>query len=322
MKPGNVTGNVETRSIQKQIKTAQRVKKTGAGDFCAVFASSAVYQQGKCRHFSIYQILDRTFQNASDKAVAAGMEVTETDLQIFLPMEAEEDTLRRLVRLLDTLCVAAQIPLGQINAQVCSGVSEILLQITMGGVCHSSFAVAGRPEEQDLIVAGFCGAEGSMLLAYEQEEKLLTRYPVRMVQAAQNLSEYLGWIPEAATAVLSNHCFGMTAGEGGIFKALWDLAEKAGVGLSVNLKALPVKQETIEVCNFLDINPYELLSGGTMVMLTNDGAAVVDTLEERGVTAVVVGHTMPGHDRLIINEEERRFLEPGKTDEIYRALAE
>lgn len=321
MKPGNVTGNVETRSIHKQIKTAKRVKKTGAGDFCAVFASSCVYQQGKCRHFSVYDILDRTLQTAVDQAAVAGMEMKETDLQLLLPMETPEDTLRRLVRRMDENCAKAGLPLGQVNARVCPGVSEVLLQITIGGVCRSSFAVAGRPEEQDLIVAGLCGAEGSMFLAYEKEEQLRTRYPVRMIQAAQKLSEELNWIPEAATAVLSNHCLGLTAGEGGIFKALWNLAEETGVGLSVNLKALPVRQETIEICNFLDVNPYELLSGGTLVMLSKDGPAIVETLGEKGIAAAVVGHTMQGHDRIIVNEEETRYLEPGRADELYRAFA-
>lgn len=320
MKPGNVTGNVETRSIHKQIKKAKRVEKTGAGDFCAVFASSSVYQQGKCQAFSVYEILDRTLQTAIDQAAVAGMEIKETDLQLLLPPETPEDTLRRLVRRLDEYCGAAGIPLGRVHAEVCSGVNEILIQVTIGGVCRSSFAVADNPVEQDVIVAGFCGGEGSMLLAYEKEEQLQTRYPVRMIQAAQKLKEKLNWIPEAATAVLSNPCLGLVAGEGGIFKALWNLAEKAGVGLSINLKALPVRQETIEICNFLDVNPYELLSGGTLVMLSQDGSAVVETLQERGVTAAVVGHTMQGHDRIIVNEEETRYLEPGKPDELYRVL--
>ena len=55
-------------------------------------------------------------------------------------------------------------------------------------------------------------------------------------------------------------------------------------------------------------------------MLSQDGTAVVETLQERGITAAVVGHTMQGHDRIIVNEEETRYLEPGKPDELYRVF--
>ena len=56
-------------------------------------------------------------------------------------------------------------------------------------------------------------------------------------------------------------------------------------------------------------------------MLSKDGPAIVETLGEKGIAATVVGHTMQGHDRIIVNEEETRYLEPGRADELYRAFA-
>lgn len=63
--------------------------------------------------------------------------------------------------------------------------------------------------------------------------------------------------------------------QGGIFTALWEMAERAGVGLEVDLKRIPVKQETIELCEYFDINPYNLYSAGALLIGTdrpaNDG---------------------------------------------------
>ena len=56
------------------------------------------------------------------------------------------------------------------------------------------------------------------------------------------------------------------AGEGGIFAALWNMAEACNAGFTVDMKKLPILQETIEVCEALELNPYEIASGGCAVL--------------------------------------------------------
>ena len=81
----------------------------------------------------------------------------------------------------------------------------------------------------------------------------------------------------------SGVCVMHDASEGGIFASLWELAERAGVGLSIDMKKLPLRQETVEVCEFSGVNPYELLSGGCLVMTTFDGPGLVAALEAEGI---------------------------------------
>lgn len=108
--------------------------------------------------------------------------------------------------------------------------------------------------------------------------------------------------------------------EGGIFGALWELAESSGIGLEIDWKKIPVKQETIEVCEFFGINPYELISSGCMLMAAPDGNALTRELEKEGIHAVIIGKATEGNDRVLLNEEEKRFLEPPKTDELYKVV--
>ena len=100
------------------------------------------------------------------------------------------------------------------------------------------------------------------------------------------------------------------------------MANGAGVGLEIDLKKLPVRQETIELCEFFDLNPYELSSGGCLLMTAEDGNGLVDALKKEGIPAVVVGKTTDGNDRVLFNEEERRFLEPPKTDQLNKVRKE
>lgn len=106
-----------------------------------------------------------------------------------------------------------------------------------------------------------------------------TRYPSRMIDEAAGFERFLSIIPEAATARKSGVCGIHDVSQGGIFGALWEMANGAGVGLEIDLKKLPVRQETIEICEFYDLNPYELSSGGCLLMTTEDGNGLAAALK-------------------------------------------
>ena len=57
-----------------------------------------------------------------------------------------------------------------------------------------------------------------------------------------------------------------------------------------------------------------------MLMAAEDGNQLVHELEKARIPAAVIGKAMAGNDRVLRNEEERRFLEPPKPDELYRVI--
>ena len=121
------------------------------------------------------------------------------------------------------------------------------------------------------------------------------------------------WIGLEGTSILAKE-------KGGIFGALWEMASASGVGLEIDLKRIPVRQETIEVCEVFDINPYMLISSGAMLIGTPHGSCLIEKLKRAGIHGAVVGCATAGKDRVVLNGEERRFLEPPKTDELFRVL--
>ena len=76
----------------------------------------------------------------------------------------------------------------------------------------------------------------------------------------------------------------------------------------------------MEICNFFDINPYELLSGGALLAATKDPEKLVSDLAKEGIEAVIVGMCTDSKDRVLLNGESKRFLEIPKTDEIYKVI--
>ena len=66
----------------------------------------------------------------------------------------------------------------------------------------------------------------------------------------------------------------------------------------------------MEVCEFLGYNPYEMRSDGALLIVTADGHALVETLAHEGIPAEVIGMITDNNDKVIINDDEKRFLEP------------
>ena len=53
-------------------------------------------------------------------------------------------------------------------------------------------------------------------------------------------------------------------------------------------------------------------------MTAVDGIGLTAALRKEGVPAVIVGKTTSGNDRVLFNEEEKRFLELPKADQMYK----
>ena len=169
-------------------------------------------------------------------------------------------------------------------------------------------------------MTGFAGAFGTSLIAEKKEKSLRERFPVFLIRSAkefakegfENRAAEIFQGKEEESGILAIH----PLSEGGVFKGLWELGEEAGTGFGVELKKVPVKQETIEICNYVDINPYELLSNGAELILCKDPAAVEQELENHGVNAALIGRTHPEKKRVIYYDDEERFIEPRRGDSI------
>ena len=178
------------------------------------------------------------------------------------------------------------------------------------------------PEDRQVVMTKWAGLEGSAILADLCGEKLRERYPAWLLEEARGMEGFLPVCREAEIAAKAGADALCAAAEGGIFHALWTLAQRAGVGLDIDLKKIPIRQETVEICNALDRNPYGLLSNGSLLCLTPRGDRLVRALQEEGIPAAVIGFAADGNDRVVRNGEETRFLEPAGEDEIYQIWKE
>ena len=201
-------------------------------------------------------------------------------------------------------------------------VKNIVVTVTaIGEACEQMLTPSSKAAPgMDIIVTGYVGLEGTAILANEKRAELETRFSKAFIDKSAAYIDHISTAREAASAIDAGVAAIHDASQGGIFGALWDMAEASGIGLDIDLKKLPVRQDTIEISEFFDINPYKLLSGGSLIIAATDGTRVVRELEKTGQNAVIVGAATDSNDRVLISGEERRFLETAQTDEIYKVF--
>lgn len=293
--------------------------------------------------------IGQLIQRCANNLAAAGAEPVGVMIALTLPPDTEEAKLKALMTEASAYCGELDIQIAGGQTCVSSAVRQVVAAVTGYGRPFEAGACSGESDAregndslgrkagdserssrserrsgkkvhagQDIVISKWIGLEGTAMLAKRHKNKLLARYPAYFVEEAAGFDRFLSVIPEAATAVKSGVCMMHDASEGGIFGALWELAERAGVGLTIDLKKIPLRQETVEVCECCEVNPYELLSGGALVMVAEDGPGLLEALKAENISAAVVGKVTDSRDRIIKNGEEVRFLERPKNDEVYR----
>ena len=173
----------------------------------------------------------------------------------------------------------------------------------------------------DIVMTKTCGLGGTALLAGHFTDKLATRYPRRFIERAAEFLIETEQNEEGYLAATDGAVYVHAAAEGGVFGALWELAEFAQCGLEIDLPSIPILQETVEICEYFDVNPYQLRTEGVFLILTEHGNRLCEALEEKGIPAAVIGKTVPGLDRAMRNGEEVRYLEPNRVEEYERVMA-
>lgn len=179
---------------------------------------------------------------------------------------------------------------------------EILQKEITGKLCSGD----------DLVVAGPVGFEGTVLLVRNEKDFLRKFFSEGFLWNAVrepkfDFREIIG--EEKISAVCQ-------PGTGGILAAIWKMAEVSGVGLRADLRKIPVRQETIEICEHFDLDPYKLLAGGCILLGCPDGQETVSAFMEAGIRAAVIGKAVQGNDRLLKSGELTRYLERPSQDEI------
>ncbi len=180
----------------------------------------------------------------------------------------------------------------------------------------------------EIVVCGAAGLNGTRILVQKQYDRLLRVFSARFLREASAVSEVYGVSPEgmekqsaACQMAKEAGAHGLfVMGKGGFLTSLWKFCEASQAGLEADLRKVPVRQETIEICEALNVNPYNLLSGGAFLAAVPSGEGLVSSLNRAGIMASVIGHANSQNARILYSGENFRYLDRPSPDEIDRYI--
>lgn len=327
MKTGKVSETVLKRSVFKQLTVRRPEILIGprVGEDCSVghFNEDELFSLS-CDPITgaVKDIGSLAVHITANDLAASGAEPVGLMLTILLPSDAEEEDLKKIVRDVNETCEALNIAVMGGHTEVTPVVNQPVICVTgIGKIKKDKYLSLKKAQKgQDIIMTKWAGLEGTAIIASEKEVELKVHYNHEFIEQAKALKQYISVVPESKIAQEHGVVLMHDATEGGLFGALWELAANAQKGVEVVLESIPIKQETVEICEYFELNPYKLISSGSMLMITDDGHSLVQKLLDSGIQAAIIGKITDGNERIVIQEETRRSLEPAKADELYKVI--
>jgi len=325
MKIGKVSQTVLKRSMLKplQFHREEAIIEPDTSEMCygikvqadeQCISSSAVLY-GDEKDLGVFALAQVINDLATRGAKAVGASV-----HIMLPPYAYESRLKAMIEHIERAGSAHAVQIMCAKAEVSPVISKAVVYVNGMGVVKKGELLQSSmgKANQDIVLLKWIGLEGTFRVMREKEEALAERFVPTFLNQIKGLESELFSEKELLTAKE----FGVSAmhqiTSGGILAALWEIAESSNVGLEVDLKKMTIKQETIEVCEFCHLNPYQLTSVGSVLIFTDRGEELVSKYAGEGIQATVLGRTTVDTARVILGGEEKRFLDRPAPDELLK----
>lgn len=305
-------GYAEDRSGERCAEAAVRSAAFGAADGFCMPGAEMILDEAVCR-----------------LGAAEGIHLL---LDLMLPADFEEERLKDIVVRLGREAERAAAVIDSVAVTISRAVSCPVLSVdaagfridagsaaadpVSGGTAASSGSAA-TPQGQgflgytgyDLLMAGCCGMTGTGILVRDFQRQLGKHFPENFLRKAEQMASGAIFPGQVLPAAGEGGAFVKAAGEGGVFAALWEMCEDLGCGLDADIHKIPIRQETVEICEYLNRNPYRLYSAGTFLLAARDGRTLQRQLLSEGVECSQIGKLTEGPGRYIRNREITRCLE-------------
>ena len=343
MKTGKVSDTALRRSILKEVqKVNQGIELPqvggGAGSFPLYHVSGGLSRAGKeTEAAEVYGSMQTVSGEGLSTAYLAAVRAANSlaakaatpqyaSVAITVPESMDERNLRKMHERYCEYLEQHNIKIVGGHTAVSAVVTEPMVSVQMTGVRE----IQPKPNDKckapedylglDIVMTKHCGLGGTARVAGYFTGELTEKYPKRFIERAVAYLSETEKNEEAYLAAADGAAYIHAAAEGGVFGALWELAEYVQCGLEIDLPAIPILQETVEICEYFDVNPYQLRTEGVFLILTEHGSRLCEALADKGIPAAVIGKTVPGLDRAVRNGEEVRFLEPNRVEEYERVM--
>ena len=214
---------------------------------------------------------------------------------LLFPPGTREETVRQVFVQIDAASKELGIAVTGGHTEVTSAVTQPVVIGDMHGVVDKDRLVTSsgaRPGDL-VVMTKTAGIEGTSILAAEKATELRSHLDESLRQEAVRLRHAPG-ISVVKEALLAAE-YGTTAmhdpTEGGIAMGLYELATVSGIGITLDVDAIPILPVTQTICRFFNLNPLGLISSGTLLLTVppDRWPTLQSVFQSAGITAREIG---------------------------------
>ncbi len=227
-------------------------------------------------------------------------------------------------------CAALGVSLAGGHTELTVNLDRPLISGTMLGEVAPDrlITTAGAQPGDAVILVKAAPIEGTALIALDREAQLRGRgYDDVFIRRCQAYLHEPG-ISVVKPALLAAEVAEVHAmhdpTEGGVMTGLLEMGRGAGVGLEINLDAIPIAPEGAVLCREFGLDPLGTIASGAVLMAVADGdaAGLAAVLGEHGYPATCIGRITEPAGGLVARRLGERVEWPiFETDEITKIFA-
>lgn len=184
-----------------------------------------------------------------------------------------------------------------------------------------------RPGDKIIITKG-PAIEASGIFATMFPQVIEKKFGKAFSQKAEKIFYMMSVVEDALTAIkVGVRDDGVSAlhdaTECGIWGGLFEIAQAAATGVTVEKEKIVIADGVAEICDYMGIDPYASISEGTLIIACrpHKAEAVVKALSGKGIASSVVGELTGAEKGMVLIEQgKKKKLEHPIVDPFWRAF--
>ena len=251
--------------------------------------------------------------SANDIAASGGEPVVAL-LSLIMPNSCDTEDVKEIMISAESTAKKLNIEIAGGHTEFSSAVNRPVISCTMLGV-RNAFATDGKLEPGDaILMTKFAGREATAIAANDYADKLSEVLSENELEEARNMIDMISVLPESKALAETDITFMHDITEGGVFGAVCEMCISQDLGAVIDAESIPVHYITKKICDKLGLNPYKMLSSGSMLIATPDEKAVKAILRKEGILCTTIGRITTGDT--VVKYKDRTEVIRVESDEI------
>ena len=260
--------------------------------------------------------------NCNDIA-ASGAEPLGVMLTLLLPPSMNTDAVKEIMESAEDACKGLRIDVLGGHTEFTYAVNTPVVSATAVGMARKAIKSKAMEEGDSIVMTKAAGIEGTWLIAADYMEFLRSKYTEKLSLTEEEEAEAAGLFKKISvlpeSRVMAKHeVSGMhDVTEGGVYGAVAEMCFNCGLGAEIITSKIPVPPVTQKICKLTGLDPYRLLSSGSMLCACKKPKPLIEALKAAGTEAAVIGKITGGGVYAVGKKGVRTEIKSEK-DQIYK----